>query len=67
MKNEMDLTKIDLSSLLTNHQIVAVNVAGSSATGMILSPKELIALNEACDTVLKLDEHKSKVPDLNFF
>lgn len=55
------MTKINLSDLLTNHQIVAVNVAASSAAGVLLNSSEMKALLENCEIILKLEAYKSKV------
>jgi len=56
-----------LQSILTNHQIVAINVAGSSAAGNILSPPELKHILIACDIVLTLDDDKKKVIYIEIF
>jgi U4/U6 small nuclear ribonucleoprotein PRP31 len=37
IKNEFDLGRVDLSQLLTGHQMMAVNVASSSTLGQPLS------------------------------
>ena len=66
-KKLKDLNNVDLQSILTNHQIVAINVAGSSAAGNILSPPELKHILIACDIVLTLDDDKKKVIYIEIF
>lgn len=54
------MNNVDLQSILTSHQIVAINVAGSSAAGSILSFSELNDVINECDKVLHLEEQKTK-------
>jgi len=61
IKNEMDLNKIDLSSILQHHTIMAVNLAGSSTSGKPLSEKELLSALRGCDLILQLDYYKRRL------
>jgi len=61
IKNETDMNRVDLTSVLTQHTIMAVTLAGSSTTGKALPEKDLNRALDACELVLKLDGIKRKI------
>jgi U4/U6 small nuclear ribonucleoprotein PRP31 len=61
IKNETDMNRVDLTSVLTQHTIMAVTLAGSSTTGKTLQEKDLNRALEACELILKLDGIKRKI------
>lgn len=61
MRNEMDMTQIDLGEVLPPTQVMVVSVTGSTTTGKPLSEEQLKAALEACDEMLALDSDKFKI------
>jgi len=61
IRNETDMNKVDLSSVLTQHTVMAITLAGSSTTGKALPEKDLNRAIEACELVMKLDGIKRKI------
>ncbi len=55
------MNRVDLTSVLTQHTIMAVTLAGSSTTGKSLPEKDLNRALDACELILKLDGIKRKV------
>jgi len=51
LQNEMDVTKVDFSSILTPNQIITISVAGSTTLGRPLSDEELSQVREQCQLV----------------
>lgn len=58
--NGMDLSSIPLTDLLSNRLIMVINVAGSTTSGMPLSPDRLAILQSACTDYLGLDSQKAR-------
>ncbi|RHY03745.1 hypothetical protein DYB37_000860 [Aphanomyces astaci] len=56
--NEMDLTLVDLSSLLPSATVMGVSVTGSTTSGKPLSPADLAIVEETCTELLELDSDK---------
>ncbi|KAJ1432983.1 hypothetical protein B484DRAFT_447461 [Ochromonadaceae sp. CCMP2298] len=56
--NEMDLTLVDLSGILTNTVVMVVSVSASTTPGAPLSSAELAECFRGCDEILQLDEDK---------
>lgn len=52
--NEMDVTKIDLSSILSPNQVITISVASSTTSGRPLTEEELQTVQSACDTMESL-------------
>ena len=48
IRNEMDVTKVDLSSILTPNQIITISVASSTTMGRPLTESELNKVDRAC-------------------
>ncbi|KAM3135730.1 hypothetical protein pb186bvf_012127 [Paramecium bursaria] len=57
IKNQCDLRKIDFLSILSGHQVVAVNVAASSTQGQLLSEEELQKVEHLCNEILTLENY----------
>ena len=53
--NEMDMTKVELESVLPSATIMVVSVAGSTTNGQPLSADDLDTTVRACDVQLQLD------------
>ncbi|KAJ3275667.1 U4/U6 small nuclear ribonucleoprotein Prp31 [Terramyces sp. JEL0728] len=53
--NNMDLTKVDLKSILSSHDVMAVTVTATTTAGSEISPEELQLVFTACDTALAMD------------
>jgi U4/U6 small nuclear ribonucleoprotein PRP31 len=57
IRNEMDVTRVDLSSILTPNQIITISVAGSTTMGRPLTESELNKVDSVCqymDDMLKI-------------
>jgi len=52
--NEMDMTLVDLTDLLSPSQIMMVSVTGSTTSGTPLSAEDLKRVSEACDEATEL-------------
>ncbi|WJX81327.1 U4/U6-U5 snRNP complex subunit prp31 [Trifolium repens] len=63
IRNEMDLTLVDLEGLLPSAIIMVVSVTASTTTGKPLPDDILSKTIEACDRALDLDSAKKKVLD----
>lgn len=59
--NEMDITKVDLHSILPSATIMVVTVTGSTTNGRQLTDEEWKITNEACDMALGLDNARKTV------
>ncbi|CAJ0751578.1 5281_t:CDS:2, partial [Entrophospora sp. SA101] len=59
--NEMDLTKIDLRSILPSATVMVVTVTGSTTNGQQLTEEENTIVSDACDMVLELDSAKREI------
>jgi len=59
--NEMDMTKVDLGSVLPSAMVMSVSVTGSTTSGEPLSNQDLELTTLACDEVLKLNQIKHEV------
>ena len=59
--NEMDMTRVELESVLPNATIMVVSVTGSTTNGQPLSAEDLEATVRACDVQLQLDADKRKL------
>ncbi|KAJ3260131.1 U4/U6-U5 snRNP complex subunit prp31 [Boothiomyces macroporosus] len=53
--NNMDLTKVDLKSILSSHDVMAVTVTATTTAGSPISQEELELIYTACDTALEMD------------
>eukprot|EP00128_Syssomonas_multiformis_P002342 Colp12_sorted_trinity150504_noHs@22557 len=60
IKNDMDITKSDLT-FLTNAMVMMVTVSASTSRGERLTEEELQRTVEACDMMLDLDAAKNKI------
>lgn len=58
--NEMDLTLVDLNSVLSSSLVMIVAVAGSTTDGQQLSEFELNECFRGCDEILRLDKDKMR-------
>ena len=61
IKNEMDLNKIELDSILPKRTVVAVLLAASSTNGKPLVHDKLEKVLKACDAVEQLDYRKRRL------
>ncbi|KAG2185857.1 hypothetical protein INT43_002295 [Umbelopsis isabellina] len=61
--NEMDITKVDLHSILPSATIMVVTVTGSTTNGRQLTDEEWKITNEACDMALGLDNARKTIID----
>ncbi|CAK4612299.1 hypothetical protein LEN26_009148 [Aphanomyces euteiches] len=59
--NEMDMTLVDLSTLLPSATVMGVSVTGSTTSGKPLSPSDLAIVQETCTELLELDAEKTLV------
>ncbi|DBA01298.1 TPA: LOW QUALITY PROTEIN: hypothetical protein N0F65_001803, partial [Lagenidium giganteum] len=59
--NEMDMTVVDLSSLLPSATVMGVSVTGSTTSGKPLPADELKRCMDACDELLARDEDKALI------
>ncbi|CAG8692191.1 4137_t:CDS:10, partial [Funneliformis mosseae] len=59
--NEMDLTKVDLRSILPSATVMVVTVTGSTTNGQKLTDEESTIVSDACDMALELDTAKRKI------
>lgn len=62
--NEMDLTLVNLSELISPQQVMMVSVSASTTPGQPLTAQELALCSAACDEVMLLDSHRTLL--LNF-
>lgn len=56
--NEMDMTLVNLSDILSNSQVMIVSVSASTTPGSPLSETDLNECFRGCDEILKLDTDK---------
>lgn len=61
IENEVDVTKVDLSSFLTPNQIITISVAGSTTSGRQLDEKELERLREIGDVINCIKSHQEEM------
>mmetsp|Transcript_30209 Transcript_30209/g.90817 ORF Transcript_30209/g.90817 Transcript_30209/m.90817 type:complete len:502 (+) Transcript_30209:259-1764(+) len=61
MRNEMDMTQVDLSDVLPPTVVMVVSVTGSTTSGQPLSQKELDECVEGCGVCFKLEEDKGTI------
>jgi U4/U6 small nuclear ribonucleoprotein PRP31 len=61
IRNEQDLSQIKFANLLTNHQIMSLNVASSHSIGPALKQAEMTKVMKSCDTIFTLDEHQKNL------
>ncbi|CAG8436180.1 9506_t:CDS:10 [Diversispora eburnea] len=59
--NEMDLTRVDLRSILPSATVMVVTVTGSTTNGQKLTEQENEIVRDACDMALELDAAKRKI------
>lgn len=59
--NEVDITKVDLHSILPSATIMVVTVTGTTTNGRQLTDDEWRITKEACDMVLALDAARKMV------
>ncbi|KAF0540266.1 Nop domain-containing protein [Gigaspora margarita] len=59
--NEMDLTKVDLRSILPSATVMVVTVTGSTTNGLPLTIEESNIVSDACDMALELDSAKRTI------
>eukprot|EP01038_Epipyxis_sp_PR26KG_P017359 gene17359-23976_t len=59
--NEMDMTLVDLSSILKSNTIMIVSVTASTTSGQPLSEEELKECFRGCEEILRLDQDRSIV------
>ncbi|EEH58007.1 uncharacterized protein MICPUCDRAFT_39248 [Micromonas pusilla CCMP1545] len=59
--NEMDMTKVELESVIPSATIMVVSVTGSTTNGEPLSSEDLDSTFEACDRAMTLDNDKRKL------
>ena len=64
IKNETDMTLVDLNDILSAASVMVVSVTGSTTTGQVLSEKNLSLVLNACEEVLQL--HQDKLIVLQF-
>ncbi|CAM9483060.1 unnamed protein product, partial [Chrysoparadoxa australica] len=58
IKNEMDITQVELENILPQTQVMVVSVTGTTTSGKPLSAENLEKVMTACDEYLKLVEAK---------
>ena len=61
--NEMDLTKVDLKSLLPSATVMVITVTSTTTDGRSLTEEELTDLNNACDVLFEMDAVKTRLLD----
>lgn len=59
--NDMDLTNIDLTSILPPATVMVVTVTSTTTSGQKLSEEDLKAALDACDMMLNLDQAKREL------
>jgi U4/U6 small nuclear ribonucleoprotein PRP31 len=59
--NETDVTKIDLSSILTPNQIITISVAGSTTAGRLLTEEELQELKKICQIMTQIVQIRDEI------
>lgn len=59
--NEMDMTQVDLDTLLPSATIMVVSVTGSTTNGKQLSEENLQKTLDACDACLELDTARTQI------
>lgn len=57
--NEMDMSLINLTDILTQKQIMVISVSASTTPGVPLSSDRLSCVIRACEDILKLEEDKA--------
>lgn len=62
--NEMDVTTVDLDSLLPPATVMVVTVTATTTAGSPLDGEELAEVLNACELVLKLDKDKASILEL---
>lgn len=61
IENEVDITKVDLSSFLTPNQIITISVAGSTTSGRQLNEEELNRLREIGSIITCIKSHQDEL------
>ena len=61
IKNEMDITKVDLDSVLPGHTCMIVRIGASTSDGKPLSEEKLQAVLRGCDEAMALEEAKRTI------
>ena len=61
MRNEMDMTQVDLSGILPPTVVMVVSVTGSTTSGQPLTDSELGECLRGCDACLKLEDDKGTI------
>lgn len=59
--NEMDMTLVDLDSVLSSALVMIVSVTGSTTSGLPLRDQELVECFRGCDEVLRLEADKALI------
>jgi len=59
--NEMDMTVVDLSSILPNALVISVSMTGSTTSGQPLPDKDLQQCMSGCQEALDLEDAKRKI------
>ncbi|GAO46032.1 Nop domain-containing protein [Saitoella complicata NRRL Y-17804] len=61
IRNEMDLTAIDLKSILPSATVMVVTVTSSTTTGTPLPPDKLVTVESACEVFTRLRAAREKI------
>lgn len=61
IKNEMDLTTIDLGGILPSSILMVVTISGSTSDGVKLLPEDLKRCEELCDEMIGLESSKNQI------
>lgn len=59
--NDMDVTKLDLASILPGPTVMVVTVSASNSHGQALTPEELSHVMEACNMAFELQAALEKM------
>lgn len=59
LKNEEDITKVDLDAVLPGHTCMIVRIGFSTTTGKVISEKKLAAVLRACEEAFNLERLRS--------
>ena len=63
IRNEQDLTKVDLKSLLPSATVMVIIVTSTTSGGRLLTEEELEKVDAACEALISMDEVKDKLLD----
>ena len=65
IRNEMDMTLVELNDLLPVASVMVISVTGSTTSGKELIEKDLNNVIKACNEVLLLNKDREK--NINFY